>query len=139
MWGSLSLSSVLRWILHPAEVSSSYKPVCLTSAEGWKQEPARSPARCVQQLLFFFLLFLETIQLYEDTRGFVPLERDLALSIGIKNKSLLVSLLHYYIFPDNACERPEEDAALGLTQMVGLGAAGCCGCSAASSHWLRSD
>lgn len=43
--------------------------------------------------------FPGTIHLYEDTRGFVPLERDLALSIGIKNKSLLVSPLHYYIFP----------------------------------------
>lgn len=43
--------------------------------------------------------FLGTIHLEEDTGGFVPLERDLALSIGIKNKSLLVSLLHYYILP----------------------------------------
>lgn len=46
-----------------------------------------------------WVFFLGTIHLFEDTIGFVPLERDLALSIGIKNKSLLVSLLHYYIVP----------------------------------------
>ena len=49
--------------------------------------------------VFVFLFFLGTIHLYEDTRGFVALERDLLLSIGIKNKSLLASLLHYYILP----------------------------------------
>lgn len=56
------------------------------------------PPVCIWQLFLFFSV-LGTIYLYEDTRGFVPLERDLALSIGIKNKSLLVLLLHYYIFP----------------------------------------
>lgn len=49
--------------------------------------------------VFFFFFFLGTIHLYEDTRGFVPLERDLALSIGIKNKSLLALPSEYYIFP----------------------------------------
>lgn len=49
--------------------------------------------------VFCCFFFLRTIHLYEDTRGFVPLERDLALSIGIKNKSPLVLPLHYYIFP----------------------------------------
>lgn len=45
------------------------------------------------------VFFLGTIHFYEDNRGFVPLKRDLALSIGIKNKSLLVLLLQYYILP----------------------------------------
>lgn len=58
-----------------------------------------SSSSCIQQLFFF----LGTIHLYKDTRGFVLAQRDLALSIGIKNKSLLMSLLYCFACEDLYC------------------------------------
>ncbi|TKS82572.1 Thrombospondin type-1 domain-containing protein 7A [Collichthys lucidus] len=121
--------------------SSCYPPVKLGNSSISFDQPSElesyvmcSLSLCVEVVPI--VLLRGTIHLYKDTRGFVLLERDLALSIGIKNKSLLVSLLHYYIFParlpiarlanEYGTPRGKRSllATLNLTQMISVSTMG---------------
>lgn len=83
---------------------------------------------------FFFFFFLGTIHLYGDSRGFVPLERDLArlLVLNINLSLCCITLLQFpreapYHLPNNLhaneCRAPSGElrfpAPLNLTRVIG--------------------